>query len=224
MNRPSYHHGNLRAALVAAGTELIAESGVEAVNMRELARRAGVSSAAPYRHFADKDTLLAAIAAQGFERLVDRMREVVADADDASEGFARQGMAFSTFAIANPAHFRVMYLPHLHDEERFPDVVALSQEATGLLFGQIKAAQQAGLVANFDVQHIALAALALVYGTTRLFVDGVIPDSDPCIAQQVTAAVIEVMGKGIAPRAGQDSERPQSIATIQARLMPFAGE
>src|SRR5713101_5210209 len=77
-----YHHGDLRYALIQAGLELLSEGGAAALELRKVARRAGVSHAAPYRHFADKQTLVAAINEEGFRRLAERIRSTLREAPD----------------------------------------------------------------------------------------------------------------------------------------------
>ena len=96
----TYHHGDLRAAVVSAAWKMIEKEGVEGLSLREAARRAGVSHNAPYRHFADRDALLAALVAEGFAQL-----------ERALEGRAGRelGEAYVTFALANPQRFRLMF-------------------------------------------------------------------------------------------------------------------
>ena len=108
-SKPAYHHGDLRSALVEAGLAILAEGGDPAAfTLREAARRAGVSAMAPYRHFADKEALLAAIAAVGFERLATAQREADA-APSPAAALQAQGVAYVAFALDNPALFRLMF-------------------------------------------------------------------------------------------------------------------
>jgi AcrR family transcriptional regulator len=220
MAKRSYHHGNLRAALVEAGIVLITESGADGFTLREVARRADVSPGAPYRHFADKDTLLAAVAIEGFERLLVAMDEASSGHPNAMAAFRAQGLSFTKFAINHPAYFRAMYLARLHADERFSELAALRTAANGALREKIAAARDAGALADFDEQHIALAALALVYGTARLFVDGVLPSGDEALAEHVSVAVIEVFGLGIVPRQGDPELAKQRTPTLAVDLMP----
>src|SRR5436190_24145857 len=96
----TYHHGNLRPALLAGAAKILEKEGVTALSLREAARRAGVSHNAPYRHFADRDALLAALAAEGFQMLGEAMR-----AHDGRE----MGEAYVRFALAHPERFRLMF-------------------------------------------------------------------------------------------------------------------
>src|SRR5579864_8644856 len=104
-----YHHGNLREALLGAAIRLIAEVGPTAFTLREVARRAGVSHNAPYRHFRDRDDLMAAVAAQGFRELTQAMVEAAGNRTDALDRLKRAGLGYVTFALRRPEHFTVMF-------------------------------------------------------------------------------------------------------------------
>lgn len=106
----SYHHGHLRAALIEAAAEAVANHGVAALSLRALARELGVSHTAPRHHFTDKRGLLTALATDGYARLADKL---FAAGDD----FLEAGVAYVRFAIENPGHFAVMYQPELVDED-----------------------------------------------------------------------------------------------------------
>src|SRR6516225_9375031 len=107
-SRP-YHHGDLWRALVQAGIEILHEEGVHALTLRAVARRAGVSHAAPYRHFADKEALLAAIAEDGYRRLISELADVLADEHaSARQLMTEAGKRYVHFVLENPDHVRVM--------------------------------------------------------------------------------------------------------------------
>ncbi|MGL4178150.1 MAG: TetR/AcrR family transcriptional regulator, partial [Dermatophilaceae bacterium] len=108
-----YHHGDLRNALLAQARELLASSGLDAVSLRELARRAGVSHAAPSRHFADRGEVLEALAVEGYRELARRMRVVQTDTGDVMDGVQALGMTYVAFAVEQPAVFRLMSRPDL---------------------------------------------------------------------------------------------------------------
>ena len=105
----SYHHGNLKQALLEASLDLIRKAGPGAFTLREVARRAGVSHNAPYRHFRDKEELLAALAAEGFDRLTAAMTKAAESASGALERFRSSGRGYVEFALRYPQHFAVMF-------------------------------------------------------------------------------------------------------------------
>src|SRR5208282_2931262 len=107
--RRSYHHGNLKQALLAASLDLIRRAGPGAFTLREVARRAGVSHNAPYRHFRGKEELLAALAAEGFDRLTAAMTKAAESAASALDRFRLSGRGYVEFALRYPQHFAVMF-------------------------------------------------------------------------------------------------------------------
>jgi len=110
-NRSSYHHGALRPALIAAARALLDEGGPAAVGLREAARRVGVSPTATYRHFKDKDALLAALAVEGFREF----GAALAASERAPEPLSAMGAAYIDFALAKPGMFRLMFSPMQQD-------------------------------------------------------------------------------------------------------------
>ena len=158
--RDGYHHGDLRRQVLAAAATVIAERGVSAVSLRDLARQAGVSHAAPAHHFGTRTGLLTALAAAGFVLLA----EALADAD----GLAEMGVAYVRFALAHPAHFRVMFDSDLLDQDD-PDL-AYARATT-------RAQLRAGAAELPD--PAALAAWSLAHGFATLRLDGNLPGDDP---------------------------------------------
>jgi AcrR family transcriptional regulator len=110
--RQTYHHGNLREALVGAARDLIAERGPAGFTLVEAARRAGVSAAAPYRHFKDRDALVAEVRRRGFEEFGRRLSDAWAGAEaDLNDAFGRMGRAYLTFAHEEPGYYSAMFAP-----------------------------------------------------------------------------------------------------------------
>jgi AcrR family transcriptional regulator len=109
--RAGYHHGDLRDALIAAATEIVGEKGVGGFTVAEAARRSGVSSGAPFRHFAGREELLAAAGVVATEDLRDRFAAAVAGGGDPAEALAGIAAAFVTYAIENPAWFELTHGP-----------------------------------------------------------------------------------------------------------------
>lgn len=199
-----YHHGNLRRALLDAALEVVAERGPNGISMSALARAAGVSSGAPYRHFKSADAVLAAIAAEGWARLMAEERAQTADVEAPLERFRRAGIATVRFAVSHPTHFRLMFGPHgrrLDD----PELSARIAEADARTQQMVDAAIAAGEMGGAEAAM--LAAQAMIYGLARLFVDGALAPVSPDEAEHLTVAATEVLGSGLIPRGGV-SEAP----------------
>ncbi len=207
----AYHHGNLRAALVQATLRAIAEDGPDGFTLRDVARRAGVSPAAPYRHFRDKDELLAAVAAECAERLSQMVEASIAEAeapaDDPLARFRQEGIALIEFAVAHPEHFRVLNLPGFWS--RLPE-----EQQQRLRAGRedqrraLAAAQEAGAIAPIPIDDLLLAAGSLVHGLGHSIVEGKLGEVSPERARQLAVAVTGVLGVGLFPRRGTDAAPP----------------
>ncbi len=161
-----YHHGDLRDALLTAALDILEQSGdVATLSLRETARRAGVSAMAPYRHFADKDALIAGVATIGFQRFADALR--VADtAADGHEALIAQGVAYVAFALENPALFRLMFGAGASSKAH-----GALAEACRTSFGLLTHGV-AGVPSPGDQTDRVLAHWSLVHGFAMLALDG----------------------------------------------------
>ncbi len=166
----SYHHGNLRAALLDEAARMIASDGVASVTMRAIGERLGVSRAAPYRHFPDKTALLAAVAAAGFERLHQELQRIDAS-ESRGERFRSMGGAYIHFALGNPAHYRLMYGEHALARAQAPELRAAADELFAHLVGVIEAEQNAGRIREGDPQTQAYIAWSAMHGLASLLID-----------------------------------------------------
>jgi AcrR family transcriptional regulator len=166
--RSTYHHGNLGPALIAAARELLDADGPGAVSLREAARRVGVSATATYRHFQDKDHLLAAVAAEGFREFSEKLGA----AERQAQGFSGMGVAYIEFAVAHPGLFRLMFGPLLRQREIYPD---LGAAADGAFAALLAGAQRYVGDRDEDVESVAYAAWSFSHGLARLVLDDVIP-------------------------------------------------
>lgn len=216
--RQPYHHGDLRQALVDAAITLLREGGVSALTLRAAARKAGVSQAAPYRHFADHADLLAAVAADGFRRMREVMIQSVRSASSPREGLRGLGRAYVRFGVTHPAEYRIMFGPETAGRGRFPDLEVQSNSVYQMLIDGIIGLQQLGLVRSGDPMAIALTAWSNMHGLVTLVLDGRAPfdNQKPALSDalenQVMAATEILMfgmaGEGGKPKAKRKSGRP----------------
>jgi len=156
--RRNYHHGNLEAVLLRSAGNILEKEGLEALSLRAVARRAGVSHNAPYRHFAEREALLAALAAEGFERLGAAQRK----AGEAG-GLRAMGEAYVTFALDNPQRFRLMFGGRIsiarHEQLR---------EVATRTFAGLSGALSARVPEAQGARDASIAAWALVHGLALL--------------------------------------------------------
>lgn len=169
--RTPYHHGDLRAQVLHSAAELAAEAGPESLSLRELARRAGVSHAAPAHHFGDRRGLMTALATEGFHALAEALEPSVA-----ARAFDRTAVAYVRFAVAHSGHFSVMFRSELTDRED-PDLRRARARATDLLDQGLSSVPDAGLV--IDRLEARRSAWAIVHGIAVLWLDGALPGVDP---------------------------------------------
>ena len=220
----SYHHGNLRPALIQATLRAIAEDGPDGFTLRDVARRAGVSPAAPYRHFQDKDELLAAVAAECADRFAKVMLAAVAEApaDEPLARFRLAGIASVEFAVAHPEHFRALNLPGVASRlpaEQRQGMDAWNEEQRRAL----AAAQAAGIIAPIPLDDLMLASSSLVHGLGHLIVEGQLGEVSPDRARELAIAVTGVLGLGLLPRAASDLPRPPSVHPPAPPVAPRKG-
>ena len=168
-NRSSYHHGALRPALIAAARALLDEGGPDAVGLREAARRVGVSPTATYRHFQDKEALLAALAVEGFHEF----GAALAAAERAPQPLSAMGAAYVDFALSKPGMFRLMFSPLLSARRDDKDLHAAAEAAFATLTRGVGA--RVAAPAEAQIPAAAIAAWSLVHGFSHLVLDGVLP-------------------------------------------------
>jgi AcrR family transcriptional regulator len=181
-----YHHGDLRAALVDAALELLEESGESALSLRAVARRAGVSPAAPYRHYEDREALVSAVAAVGYRELAERLG-AAHPAPSTPDQLADVAVAYVRFALERPALFRIMFGEPC---KRDNDERVAATEAVSLYLREIVAR----CFPRSDPEALAPAIWALVHGLAFLFLDGKLDAADPAaVDTHVRAAVGAVL-------------------------------
>ena len=177
----SYHHGDLRRALLRAAGEAITDQGIAGLSMRDLARRAGVSHAAPTHHFGDKAGLLTAFATEGFEELAKAL---------AGNTLLEMGAAYVRFAVGHRAHFEVMFRPDLYHADDPGLLAARRRSADALYSGVVEMPGGIRSPGSSEVRTAGLAAWSLAHGFATLWLAGAFPgaDADPAETARVVLA------------------------------------
>jgi AcrR family transcriptional regulator len=169
-SRDTYHHGDLKATILAEAAGLVAERGADGLSLRELARAAGVSHAAPAHHFTDRRGLFTALATEGFGMLAEALKGARPD-------FLEAALAYVRFALDHPGHYEVMFDKSLYNATD-PDLVAAETAAGAELAAGVGTLDDAR--AKDDPQAAALAAWSLVHGFSQLWLNKAIDnDTDP---------------------------------------------
>jgi AcrR family transcriptional regulator len=192
-SEPRYHHGDLRAALLRAGEEELAEKGYAGFTLRGTAKRAGVSHAAPAHHFRDSGALLTALAARGFARLTAAMRKAQAAApSDPAAQLVASGIGYLRFGLANPALLQLMFGRRRQDADD-PELQRNGAEAFGILVDSLSA--HAGLAAleTPEGRRMIATAWSIAHGFTELATGrrlAFLADDDPAALEAQFAAII----------------------------------
>jgi len=192
----SYHHGDLRQALVRSALEILSEAGVGGLTLRAAARRARVSAMAPYRHFADKEALLAAVAEYGFRELAARLSAATAMAADPRAGLAALGVAYVLFACDQPSLFKLMFGPTIEKKSGHP----VLDEAGSACFNALRQAVKAAkfFEGDSDGNDVSLACWSLVHGLSALIVDGRLTEHDCGPAEAVATRLTRLLSESLA--------------------------
>ncbi|HWE33218.1 MAG TPA: TetR/AcrR family transcriptional regulator [Solirubrobacteraceae bacterium] len=184
-SKATYHHGDLPAALVRAALDLLHESGETELSLRAVARRAGVSPAAPYRHYADREALASAVAAVGYRELAERLAAAHPMPSTPDE-LASVAIAYVQFALERPALFRIMFgEPCDRDsDERVAATAAVSAYVRGIVERTFPDA---------DADAMATAVWALVHGLAFLYLDGKLDSTSPALVSQRVSKAIHAL-------------------------------
>jgi len=171
-----YHHGDLRRALLDEALRTIQTYGVEHLTLRTVGERLGVSRSALYRHFADKQSLLATVGKEGFRKL----RQTTTDAWEQNgrgrAGFQAMGKAYVQFAVAHPSHYRVMFGGFIESAAKDDHFLAEAKAAFKVLVDALVEQQNAGDIRRDDPVVMARFVWALFHGTAMLVIDGQLPE------------------------------------------------
>jgi AcrR family transcriptional regulator len=196
----SYQHGDLREALVQAGLKLLAEGGVETLSLRAAAELAGVSHAAPYRHFRDKEALVAAIAERGFRQLTSSMGEELdrVTVPDGRDRLVALGAGYLKFATVYPAYLQVIFNGVLTKKHIPPELSQAGEAAYRTLRDVVVEGIARGDLRPGDPDQVSLACWSLVHGLATLLINGAIPVPPSAGAvRQLVTNLVRQLGVGI---------------------------
>ncbi len=176
MTDNTYHHGNLKAALITAGLEILADEGIEGLSLRKVAKKVGVSHTAPYNHFADKQALLAAISTAGHEQLHQTLFGMFEHIKDSAENIIVEiAWAYLQFALADPGRFKLMFSGALEVEFDHPKFVEISQKNISLLEEIIVYCQNNKQLQITNVESAAIKLWSTVHGFSTLVLENQFP-------------------------------------------------
>lgn len=191
-----YHHGDLRRALIEAAAKTIAQRGVDAVKVSDLAAHLGVTVGAPFKHFETRLALLVAVAEEGARRMVERMDTAAARETDPLQQQRARGIAYVRFAVEQPGFFRVVTRAEVVAASPLVQQLAAASEQT---LDAVLGRHRRGAKSQELVRRSAglLAAQALTYGLARMITDGLLGEIDAKQAERLAFEVTEVLGNGL---------------------------
>ena len=174
----AYHHGDLKNALIAAGVDLLSKEGVAGLSLRKVAQHAGVSHAAPYAHFTDKQALIAAISTEGYRHLYAAISAAAERCEgDPARQLVEGAWAYLEFALQDTDHFRVAMSGIVEKEDDYPAFVEMSQKSFSLLLRIVGLCQERGILRPGPTELVAVSLWSLVHGLVSLLLEKQIPGS-----------------------------------------------
>lgn len=177
--KSTYHHGNLREVLISSALEILKEGTIQDLSLRALARKAGVSQTAPYRHFEDKEALIVVLIQEGSYLLQEEMLEAIKDIDDPVERLIQLGVSYYNFAEAHPAHFRLMFGGSLECKEKYTTLVEVEQKGYELVQYVVGECMKLPGAPKHAPEIIRLSCWSLVHGLANLLLNDVHNDDIP---------------------------------------------
>jgi len=194
----NYHHGNLRLALLTAALDQIKERGVEKLSLRGIARAVGVSQTAPYRHFKDKNQLLAEVAAQAFSDLHQATSSNINNTQGASKNIKTIGMAYLSFAIANPEKYKLMFGSSIQNRRNYASMIEASEQSFQVLIRQVERGIEEGDFLSGCPMILANTLWTQVHGMASLIIDGFYQDRElPMPFEEFLHAQINIATRAI---------------------------
>jgi AcrR family transcriptional regulator len=196
----TYHHDDLRTALIIAGLAVLREENVAGLTLRKVARRAQVSHAAPYRHFADKSELLAAIAEEGFNLLGSALETATTETASAKALFMQAAFAYLTFARQNPDHFQLMFGSYIPNITAYPSLDNAADQSFSRLQLFVERMQSISNSSNLGKERLAIAFWAMLHGIAMLTVEERLPAEalQGENIEEFISGLLEVLWQGVA--------------------------
>ena len=198
-SKQAYHHGDLKRALLDAAMTVIAERGTAQLTLRGIAREAGVSHAAPYRHFASKTELIGSVAAQAFWSLSEYLDQRLAPLNSPLEKFETLGLAYVEFAAQDHARFQLMFGSELPPKEDHEELKEASDSTYQRLAHIVKDCQAQGLLRSGDPESLALTAWSLSHGLAVLVVDKQVSVRDDADLEKMVRQAAADLFSGLRP-------------------------
>ena len=167
-----YHHGDLKNALIKSGVRIISKDGAHALSLRKVARQTGVSHAAPYAHFTDKQALIAAISTEGYKKLYEQIARVAElYRSDPLHRFVEAGWAYVQFALDEPDHFKITLSSLVEKEQDYPSFVEVAKQTFSLVIEIVAECQQANILRQGPADLMAVSVWALMHGFVSLILE-----------------------------------------------------
>jgi AcrR family transcriptional regulator len=168
----TYHHGDLKNALIQAGIEILSADGIKGLSLRQVAKRAGVSHAAPYAHFTDKQSLIAAISTEGYKRLYKQLIHIDQEyPNDPHKKLVEVAWRYLQFAVKDPAHFKITFSGVIEKEKDYPAFVEISQKSFTFITEMVTECQAAGILPSGSSDLIAVHLWGSIHGLATLLIE-----------------------------------------------------
>lgn len=173
MSLKKYHHGDLKNALIKAGIKILSKEGTGGLSLRKVAKQAGVSHSAPYAHFDDKQSLIAAISTEGFKQLYAELdAAILSYPSDPKQQLMESAWAYVQFAINNTDAFKIMFSGVLEEERDYPSFVEISHKTFERVVDIVKSCQEAGVLRSAPPEIMAVAVWGQLHGIISLILEG----------------------------------------------------
>jgi AcrR family transcriptional regulator len=195
--KPSYHHGDLRSALIRATVKLIEERGPNGITLRAVAAKAGVTKTAPYRHFSNKQAMIDAVAEEGFSELQAQLAAAADRSEDPLTRIRRQAIAYARFAVQRPGHYQVMFLSEAPTKTVTGLAAPAFQSLVDRMVGTIEAAQRAGAIKNEPALEIALSLWSLIHGLSTAVASRRLEEVNASDLEAIVSKVMDHLLHGI---------------------------